>query len=134
MDTLEKQTLHTYTKISLYKRYTDDIFVLVRDKDDAQNLHEHLNGQHPSIKFEIEHPDENNSLNILDFSVSLSQEGITSYQFYKKDAKKDIFINYRSALPMHMKRSIIKNEKCRITQRCTTEANVQQNMKKFALY
>ncbi len=73
-----------------------------------------MNSAHPRIQFEIEKPNssldgQSLSLSLLDFTVTIKPDGDTEFEFYKKKAKKPVFLNYRSAIPNKTKRSIIRN-------------------------
>jgi hypothetical protein len=86
-----------------------------------------MNRLHPSIEFEIEHPT-NNTLSLLDVEVKVNdQDGTISMQHFKKKAKKDVFLNFNSALPASMKSSIIVNERKRIMSRCTSTENAKHH-------
>jgi hypothetical protein len=131
MDSLERIAIQSSTLIGFYSRYVDDIFCLGKDQETANTFKDIMNGQHPSIKFEIEHPTDNKSLNLLDLQVTIEQNSSPVFKFYKKDAKKDIFVHYKSALPTLMKKNIINNERSRIIQRCTKVEDQQENVNKF---
>jgi hypothetical protein len=120
MDYLEKKALLSFTHIGLYGRYVDDIFALVINRDEAEKLQTTMNQQHSSIAFELELPDSNNSLSLLDFNVQLTN-GETYFRFYKKAARKDIFVNFGTALSFTSKITIAANERVRITERCSSE-------------
>ena len=126
MDKLEKKALFSCLYIDPYKRYVDDIYAQTTDESNADAFHEHMNSQHPNIKFDIEKPNptpEGNCLSLLDFTVHLTNEGNAEFNFYKKKAKKPLFEHHKSALPKRSKVNIIRNERKRINQRCSTEAN-----------
>ena len=67
------------------------------------------------------------SLSLLDFTVRLTEEGKAEFEFYKKKAKKPLFVHHKSALPKHSKVNIIRNERKRISQRCSTEATTSKH-------
>ena len=126
MDKLEKKALFSCLYIDPYKRYVDDIYPQTTDESNADAFHEHMNNQHPNIKFEIEKPNptpEGNCLSLLDFTVHLTNEGNAEFNFYKKKAKKPLFVHHKSVLPKRSKVNIIRNERKRINQRCSTETN-----------
>ncbi|KXJ07703.1 hypothetical protein AC249_AIPGENE18080 [Exaiptasia diaphana] len=50
--------------------------------------------------------------------LSVTNDGSTNFDFYKKKAKKPLFVNYRSWLPRSSKVNFIMNERKRIKQRC----------------
>ena len=78
-----------------------------------------MNKQHPYIKFEIEHPNSDNSLNLLDFNIKFNNGTTPIFSFYKKSALRNIFLHYNSALPTSMKQNVISNELNRIKNRCS---------------
>ena len=57
MEHLEENALQTAPlPPRLWLRYVDDAFVICpHGQDELQRFHEHLNGQHPNIKFTIKH-------------------------------------------------------------------------------
>ena len=87
---IEKAALTQYQPLNTYKRYADDTFFQTKDEEHANAFHLLMNQQHPSTQFEIEKPTttaEGLSLSLLDFTVTLTNEGSTTF-FYKKKAKK----------------------------------------------
>ena len=105
MDTLERRVLNVSRSISTYCRYVDDIFMLTTNKDSATNIHTQMNSLHPAIEFEIEHPTTNNTLSLLDIEVKINvQDGSICMEHFKKKAKKDVFLNFNTALPASTKK------------------------------
>ena len=131
MDTLERQALLSSPSVGLYARYVDDIFVLVESKDKAEELLATMNQQHEKIKFELEHPVGDNTLHLLDFAVTIDKDAPPQFDFYRKKAKRDIFVHAKSALPWQSKMSIIRNEKHRIRERCTGNNSAATHLHKF---
>ena len=119
LDTLEQQTLRSFGQISLFKRYVDDCFTLVSDLDEATSLLQHLNQQHPNIRFEMEFPTDGRSLSLLDFTITMTRNGEPQFEFFKKKARKNIFVHYYSHIPKQSKMAIVKNERARIKERCS---------------
>ena len=77
MHILETKALNIFTRLVLYRRYIDDIFVLVKNETEANTLLNVINNIHRNITFEIEHPTKRNnlkSLNLLDFSIETFSE------------------------------------------------------------
>ena len=70
------------------------------------------------------------SLSLLDFKVTISEAGRSSFEFYKKTAKKPLFIHHQSAIPKKSKINFIRNERKRIEDRCSTQTTSikHQNM------
>ena len=67
----------------LWQRYVDDTFVIwPHGQDKLQRFHDHINGQHPNIKFTIEQ-EEGNKLTFLDVQVT-RRESRLSMAVYRK--------------------------------------------------
>jgi hypothetical protein len=131
MDALEKRTLTCFTNITLYKRYVDDTFILTRSRSDAEEIYNTLNQAHPAIKFEIEHPTEDNSISLLDFTIKVHKEGRITYDFYQKKAKASLLPHYKSALPSDSKRNILVNEIKRRDERCSSPSRAAKHRQEF---
>ena len=83
-----------------------------------------------SLKFEIEKPEttpDGLSLSLLDFKVTISKDGKSSFEFYKKSAKKPLFVHHKSAIPMKSKTNFIRNERKRIEDRCSTQTTTTKH-------
>ena len=94
-----------------------------------------LNNQHPAIKFELELPtnESGNSLSLLDFTVRIQPNEAQGlyFDFYRKTARKDIFVHSDSALPSHSKLAIARNERRRIHERCSEEGTRDRHDSRF---
>ena len=115
IDRLKPGVIDHYNISNPYDRYVDDIHSQASDENEADTFHSAMNSTHPRIQFEIEKPNtslngQSLSLSLLDFTVTIKPDGDTEFEFYKKKAKKPVFLNYRSAIPNKTKRSIIRNE------------------------
>ena len=114
MDRLERITLSSEWSLLPYKRYVDDIYIQAENEQAANNFHRHMNSLHPKIKFEIEKPTPSphgHTLSLLDLTVTITHDGTSSFELYKKPAKKPLFVHRQSALPMNHKMNIIQNER-----------------------
>ncbi|KAK3715634.1 hypothetical protein QZH41_008079 [Actinostola sp. cb2023] len=117
----ESTALSSFRSIITYKRYVD-IYFQTTDEARAAEFHQFMNAAHPRLTFEMETPRKDPdglSLSLLHFTVTISDQGSSSFEFYKKKAKKPIFVHYQSAIPYNTKKSIIINERNRINQRCS---------------
>ena len=130
MNTLETRALTSLGGVPLFKRYVDDCFLLANDIDQAQLLFQRLNEQHNNINFEIESPHDN-TLCLLDFSVKISLVDGPTFEFYRKPARKNLFVNYFSHLPRDSKFAFVRNEYLRIKQRCSVPATSIEKMREF---
>ena len=89
---------------------------------------------HPNLKFEIEKPETSPSglsLSLLDFKVIISKDGNSSFEFYKKPAKKPLFVHHQSAIPTKSKLNLIRNERKHIKDRCSSNISTKQHLKTF---
>jgi len=68
----------------------------------ADQFHQTMNNLHAKIKFQIEKAN-GLSLSLLDFKVTISKDGKSSFEFYKKPAKKPLFVHHQSAIPKKIK-------------------------------
>ncbi|XP_022902993.2 uncharacterized protein [Onthophagus taurus] len=82
--------------ILLWKRYVDDIFIIIKDKNDntIEDLHEYINSLHNDITFTVE-VEQDNTLNFLDLTLKNTNSGL-QYQIYHKVTQTDIVIPYDS--------------------------------------
>jgi hypothetical protein len=131
MNSIENQALTTFTGLSCYSRYVDDVFALVQDREAADQLLGTMNSVHENIKFEIEHPSQTNSLSLLDFTVTIDTQGEAAFKFYRKPARSNVFMNARTALPSSIVHNVVKNERRRIIERCTSIGEAKQRLQNF---
>ena len=122
MDDLERKTITADLNIALYARYVDDIFIVTKDKQGADRIFDKFNNQHNDIKFTIEHPSTNNELSLLDFKVMFTCNSI-SFNYFQKDAKKNLFPHFRSAVPQSQMLAFVSNEYQRVTSKCSTQSD-----------
>ena len=86
--------------------------------------------QHRNIRFDLELPNDG-MLSLLDFSVKVTEDGRATFKFYKKAAKKPLFLNFTSALPTSTKRAVVRNEVNRIAARSSSQADRNSNIRRF---
>ena len=104
------------------------------NEETADHFHKIINNVHPDLKFEIEKPQttpNGQSLSLLDFKVTISQDGNSSVEFYKKPAKKPLFVHYQSAMPTKSKLNFIRNDRKRIEDRCSSNTSTKQHVGAF---
>ncbi|XP_041461178.1 uncharacterized protein LOC121412434 [Lytechinus variegatus] len=97
MEHFEHQALKTADKPpSLWLRYVDDTFVIwPHSTPDLHQFLNHLNNQHPSIKFTME-TQRDNSIPFLDVLITKTPSGFPSHQVYRKPTHTDGYLNFRS--------------------------------------
>ena len=129
MDKLETIALSSHLSINPYKRHVDDIYLQTTSEEMADQFHHTINNLHPKLKFPIEKPEitpNGYKLSLLDFKVNISKDGKSgSFEFYKKKAKKPLFVHHQSAIPKKAKTYFIRNDRKRIQDRCFTQTSTQ---------
>ena len=130
MDNIERQALQQVPSIPFFKRYVDDCFMLTQNEQTAREFHAILNSQNENVKFEIELPSNDNCLSLLDFTISTNNSR-PSFEFYKKSARKNTFVHFRSNIANGTKMAIIRNERNRITERCTNPNSKNEHLQNF---
>jgi hypothetical protein len=110
--------------LTIYNRYVDDVFILTKNENSAESIARSFNDNVFGLIFEIEKPI-NNSLRLLDFEVTIIN-GRSQISFYQKSSRSNVFVNFKSHLPMRQKRNFILNEWNRICRRCATPNKIKK--------
>ena len=110
--------------ISPYKRYVDDIYLQTTVEETADHFHHVINNVHPNLKFGLQ-------LSLPDVKVTISKNGNSSFEFYKKPAKKPLFVHPQSAIPTKSKLNFIRNERKRIEDRSSSNISTKQHLNTF---
>ena len=112
MDRFEYNYIYRNMKLEplVYVRYIDDTGKIVNDANEAGQMLRYLNEQYPTIKFELELPDESGFLPILDIKIKINKDGLTQNKLYVKKANKGITLHNDSNRPATTKRMMIRNE------------------------
>ena len=127
MGDLEEKLLASYpTKPTVWIRYIDDIFCIFPDNPDkAQDFVDHLNKQHPTIKFTAEIS--LTSVNFLDTTVFKESDGSLSTKLYRKPTDTFQYLHYHSHHPSHQKKSIPYSQFVRVRRICTHKSDFFNN-------
>lgn len=115
-------------------RYVDDIYLETINEETAHHFHHVINSVFPNLKFEIDKPETTPygmSLSLLDFKVTISNDGNSSFEFYKKPAKKPLFVHYQSAIPTKSKLNFIRSQRKRIEDKCSSHISATQHLNTF---
>ena len=110
MDRFEHTHIYTTYQPYFYGRYVDDIGTSVNNVDDAQLMLTDLNSKHPTIAFELETPNEDKFLPILDLMIRVNKEDQVERKLYCKPASKGITLNFSSHQPSTTKRAMVNAE------------------------
>ena len=135
VDYLESQLLPNIREhIGVYFRYVDDIFITTTNREMATHVLNSFNQIDGHISVTIEYPKEENdksTISLLDFTVTLRRSGESEFEFYRKKARKRIFVHAKSFIPEMSKKGAILNETLRIRDRCSTEIINEKHQKDF---
>ena len=104
---LEENKLFSVTDINpkLYVRYVDDIFAVFGNQNSYKPFLDHINVQHPNIKFTVEESI-NNVLPFLDTCIELKGDCFESF-VYRKQTNTNVLLNADTICPNSWKRSVI---------------------------
>ena len=97
-----------FAKPKVWYRYVDDVFAIVK-KIHVQNLLDHLNRQHPSIRFTVETEGEG-QLPYLDVRVSRVETGESrlSIEIYRKPTHSSRYLQFSSHHSDNAKSSVAR--------------------------
>ena len=111
MNRIENQAIYADTSLSTkpYHQFIDDCITTAQDNNEARSIQGILNAQHPSIKFEIELPDEEGYLPFLNTKLRVNPDGTLDTAWYTKQANKGIMIHALSHHPKSMKVGAIQH-------------------------
>ncbi|XP_030841919.1 uncharacterized protein LOC115924186 [Strongylocentrotus purpuratus] len=129
MEHLEHQALKSADKSpSLWLRYVDDTFVIwPHSTPDLHQFLDHINNQHPSIKFTMETQHEN-SIPFLDVLITKTPSGFPAHQVYRKPTHTDRYLNFRSHHHPSVHQSV-SNSLIRRAHQLSDKAHLQQELK-----
>ena len=110
MRVFEEKALSTFpfAKPKVWYRYVDDVFAIVK-RIHVQNLLDHLNRQHPSIRFTVE-TEREGKLPYLDVRVSRAEtgEGRLSIEIYRKPTHSSRYLQFSSHHSDNAKSSVAR--------------------------
>ena len=90
----------------LYKRYVDDIFILMTSKKSLMCFFQYMNKKHPNISFTYE-IEQDNSIPFLDILVSRSC-GHFDTSIYRKSTFSGVYLHFCSFMPLEYKFGLIR--------------------------
>ena len=85
-----------------YRRYVDDIFLLVKAKDHSKKFFRYMSSRHRNIKFTCEEGNDN-KISFLDISITRTENKFTMSIFRKKTFS-EVYLNFHSHLPTDYKK------------------------------
>ena len=118
---LEKDQLsHTIQKLSLYRRYVDDIFIAQPRSMEVNDVLMAFNSAHPALRFTIE-TENNNCIPFLDVLLTRTNGNTLSREVYHKPRWSGQYLHFQSAVPIHRKRNLVRNLTERAQKICSSE-------------
>ena len=110
---LENETMQKLKENGLvfYKRYVDDIFAIVKEESNVDQLQNILNSFHTSIQFTIE-TEKDTSLPFLDILIRRLAQRDQSWfatSIYRKSTFTDLLLKWKSFIPYEYKKSAISS-------------------------
>ena len=105
---------HVYRQLSpassVYVRYVDDTNTIANNVPQAQEMLHHLNTRHPTIKFDLEVPNADGFLPILDIMIKIKENGQISRRHYRKPANRGLTLHFASHHAGTVKKAVLQNE------------------------
>ena len=136
MGNIEKQFVYEtpwINNIILWKRFIDDIFLIWGgDSESLITFINHLNNAVPLIKYT--HEISQNEVNFLDTTVKKDTEGNISTDVYQKPTDTHPYLNWNSAHPLHLKRSIPYSQALRLRRICSNTETLEKRLTQYAEY
>ena len=107
----------------MYRRYLDDIyFVWTSTVTELEQLLQHINEQHPYIKFTATYDVESKTIPFLDMSITInSTTGLIETDLYKKETAKCQYLLPSSCHPGHITKNIPFSLAYRLRRICSSE-------------
>ena len=134
MTRLEIKAINTFIEPpKLWRRYVDDTFAKLK-KIYVNSFLQHLNNQHPRLKFTTE-MQEDNKLAFLENLVHVLEDRTVKISIYRKATHTDQYLDFRSNHHIKQKIGIIDTFQHRIRELVTTEEDkkIELNHVKKAL-
>lgn len=126
-NTFFMQNKELTAKIVYYRRYVDDIIVMLEGSDQDINLFkEKMNNMHNNIKFTLE-MEENNSLNFLDLTIT-KLNNQHKFAIYRKPSTSDVIIHADSCHPDRYKKSFFNAMTYRILRTPLQPHDIQKEL------
>ena len=106
MEDLEVQAIRTSpTPPSLWKRFVDDTFTIIK-KEDRSSILQHLNSIHQNMKFTCEEVRDDGSMPFLDILVTPKEDGSLSTSVFRKPTHTDLYLQWNSHHTISSKYSV----------------------------
>ena len=118
MGEFEHKALNSFQHpIQLWMKYVDDTGVVIK-RALVPTFTNHLNSQHPAIKFTIEE-EKDGKLPMLDVLIKRNTNGSLSFSVYRKPTHTDHYLQFQSHQPLQHKLGVIRT----LRHRCSTHVS-----------
>ena len=107
-------------RVTFYKRYVDDIFIIHDANICMEDLVSHFNTAHSSIKFNGD-MEANNQLHFLDVQLTRRSDGTIKRGIYRKPTWSGQYTNFLSFVAMRYKRNLVKCLANRVQKICSVD-------------
>ena len=117
-------------KLIAYKRYVDDCFLVVRNRDDVDEIFDSFNNCHKDLKFTKDLPIDG-VLNFLDTSIYFDKN-TKKYEIkqYCKEVKSNVIQNYKHSIsPMSYKNGTLIGEIYRVKYCSSNDQNLEFSLR-----
>ena len=113
--------------VLFWVRFVDDIFAVIKSREQAEKILEFLNSQHKTIKFTME-KEVNNSINFLDVKITKNSDNSISTSTYRKPTFTGVMLNWNSLTSIKYKKGLISCLLDRSNKICSSEAQKVEEM------
>ena len=125
MEHLEIKALATSPQPSLWKRFVDDTFIIIK-KAHKDSLLQHLNSIDNNIKFTCEESRDDGSIPFLDILIIPGREGKLDTTVYRKPTHTDLYLQWDSHHNIPAKYSVIGTLLHRAKTICSSPQHLQK--------
>ena len=127
MTSFEEKALDTWpkNKPKAWYRFVDDVFSIIKQSD-VKDFLDHLNSQHPSIKFTLE-MEKDKKLPFMDVMVQRIGEKLRT-TVYRKPTHSGRYLNFNSNHPTEAKRSVVQALYNRLEYITTNDSDRQEEV------
>ena len=118
--------------VKSWDRFVDDTCVIVKFKENADQILNFLNEQHNKIKFTLE-TEKDNSLNFLDVKIKRKDNLCLETSTYRKPTFTGVMLNWNSLTSIRYKTGLIKCLLDRLNKICSSEQQKEIEMAQLRL-
>ena len=131
----EEKMFKVINKPLLYKRYLDDILILVYSESEFFTMFEYMQKMSPSLKFTYVRGEK--SINFLDLNIHIDKlrqsQGLLAYSLFQKPESKHLYLHPDSELKDSIKFGWITGENIRLLRNNSSKRDFNNSMREFIL-